>query len=333
MLTGIEAEVTASIGIAFAGKGGDVPDQVLQDADAAMYQAKRNGGARHGVLDLRQQRLANHQASLQRDLRRARVRGELRVDYQPIVATADGRITGVEALLRWAHPTRGLIGPDTIVPLAEQSGLITDIGQWVLERACTDRHRWQGSGRPDVLEVSVNVSVRQLMGVDFVASVAGVLADTGTDPSSVTLEVTESIFIEDHVRAVLALTDLKRLGVKLALDDFGTGFSSLSYLRQFPVEIVKIDRVFIAGLDVEPGRLIVTAMVGLAHGLGMTVVAEGVESPGQYDAVAAADCDAYQGYYFARPASADALAAFIADGTSPEGYAGRSLDAGSPPPG
>lgn len=185
-----------------------------------------------------------------------------------------------------------------------------------------DRHRWQRSGRPDVLEVSVNV--RQLMGVDFVASVAGVLADTGTDPRSVTLEVTESIFIEDHERVVLALTDLKHLGVKLALDDFGTGFSSLSYLRQFPVDIVKIDRVFIAGLDVEPAsRLIVTAMVGLAHGLGMTVVAEGVESPGQYDAVAAADCDAYQGYYFARPASADALAAFIADGTTPEAYAGR----------
>lgn len=316
VLSGVEVETTASVGIAFAGKGGDVPEQVLRDADIAMYQAKRKGGARHGVIDLREQRLADHRASLNRDLRHALARNELRLDYQPIVATAEGRITGAEALLRWTHPTRGLIGPDTIIPLAEQSGHIAEIGRWALHQACADRRRWSCPGNHGELEVSVNVSVRQLMGLDFVATVASVLANTSFDPNLLTLEVTESVFIDDFERAVLTLNDLKALGVKLALDDFGTGFSSLSHLQRFPVDVVKIDKTFVAGLDLPPvSHLIVTAMTGLAHSLGMTVVAEGVETHNQYQAITAVGCDAYQGFYFARPASADQLASFIADCT------------------
>ncbi len=313
VLSGIEVQVSASVGIAFAGRGDDVPEQILQDADTAMYQAKRKGGARHGMVDVGEQRLAENRATLNRDLRGALARRELRTEYQPIVATADGRITGVEALLRWAHPVRGIVAPDTIVPLAEQSGLINDIGRWVLMQACVDLHRWQRHHEHGGLEISVNISAPQLMAQDFAATVAAVLAETRTDPKLVTLEMTESVFIQDGDRALVVLNELRRLGVKLALDDFGTGYSSLSYLKQFPVNIVKIDRAFIADLGREPtSRLIVSAIVRLAHSLEMTVVAEGIESEDQFDEVVALDCDSYQGYFFARPASADSLDSLMA---------------------
>ena len=313
VLSGIEVQVSASVGIAFAGRGDDVPEQILQDADTAMYQAKRKGGARHGTVDVGEQRLADNRAMLNRDLRGALARRELRTEYQPIVATADGRITGVEALLRWAHPVRGIVAPDTIIPLAEQSGLILDIGRWVLMQACLDLHRWQRHDEYRELEICVNISTPQLMAPDFTTTVADVLAETRTDPTLVTLEMTESVFIGDSDRALIVLHDLKRLGVKLALDDFGTGYSSLSYLKQFPVDIVKIDRAFIADLGRDPSsRLIVSAIVRLAHSLQMTVVAEGIESAHQYDEVVALDCDCYQGYFFARPASADALDSLMA---------------------
>jgi diguanylate cyclase (GGDEF)-like protein len=313
VLSGIEVQVSASVGIAFAGRGDDVPEQILQDADTAMYQAKRRGGARHGTVDVGEQRLADNRAMLNRDLRGALARRELHTEYQPIVATADGRITGVEALLRWVHPVRGIVAPDTIVPLAEQSGLIVDIGRWVLMQACIDLHRWQRHDEYSELEVCVNISTPELMAQDFVTTVADVLAETRTDPTLVTLEMTESVFIQDSDRALIVLNDLKRLGVKLALDDFGTGYSSLSYLKQFPVNVVKIDRAFIADLGTEPtSRLIVSAIVRLAHSLQMTVVAEGIESAHQYDEVVALDCDSYQGYFFARPASADALDSLMA---------------------
>jgi len=312
-LTDVEVQVSASVGIAFAGRGNNASEEALQVADTAMYQAKRKGGARHATVDLREQRIANHRATLNRDLHGALSRGELRTDYQPIVSTASGHITGVEALLRWTHPVHGIVAPQTAVPLAERSGLITEIGRWVLERACLDRQLWHHVDGNDGLDISVNVSAHQLMGDDFPATVASVLADTHTDPSTVTLEVTESVFLQDSERALIALNQLKQLGVMLALDDFGTGYSSLSYLKQFPVDVVKIDRVFISDLDRNPdSRIIVSAVVALAHGLCMTVVAEGVESVEQYKEVVALDCDSCQGFYFARPTSADRLDAMLA---------------------
>lgn len=319
VLSGVEVHVSASVGIAFAGEGEDVSEDVLQYADMAMYQAKRKGGARHSSVDVHEQRLANLHAGLNRDLRGALARGELWTEYQPIVATADGRITGVEALLRWTHPVHGMVAPETAVPLAEQSGLIIEIGRWVLERACRDRHRWQRDDQGAELEVAVNVSAQQLMATDFATTVATVLAETHTDPRLVTLEVTESVFVYDGERALVVLDDLKRLGVMLALDDFGTGYSSLSYLKRFPVDVVKIDRLFVADLDRDPvSRLIVSAVVGLAHGLGMAVVAEGVESDEQYEAAAALGCDSYQGFYFARPASVEGLdTLLVGDDTAP----------------
>jgi diguanylate cyclase (GGDEF)-like protein len=307
VLSGIEMDITASVGIAFSGPGDELSEQLLQDADTAMYQAKRKGGARHQIVDLREQQLAAQRASLERELRGALARGELRMEYQPIVATDDGRITGVEALLRWAHPSRGLVLPMVLVPLAERAGLITEIGRWVLERACPEQHRWQNRPQAD-LTMSVNVSAHQLMSQDYAATVADVLSGSGIDPQLVTLEVTESVFVQDSERALVVLDELKRIGVRLALDDFGTGYSSLNYLRQFPIDVVKIDRGFVADLDHDrASHAIVVAVIAMAHMMGMRVVAEGVETIEQHRELALLGCDSCQGFYFAPPMAADAF--------------------------
>jgi diguanylate cyclase (GGDEF)-like protein len=303
-----EVLMTASVGIAFSGPTDQLSEQLLQDADTAMYQAKRKGGGRHQIVDLREQHRADERASLEHDLRGASKRGELRTEYQPIVETATGRVTGVEALLRWAHPSRGAVPPAVLVPLAERGGLITEIGRWVLDNSCSDRHRWHRDVGSDGLSISVNVSVHQLMSPDYATTVAAVLAKTNTDPRAVTLEVTESVFVQDSERALVVLNELKRIGVKLALDDFGTGYSSLTYLRQFPIDILKIDQTFVADLGDDPAsHAIVASVIELAHMLGMTVVAEGVETARQHDRLAVLGCDSCQGYYFARPMSADNL--------------------------
>ena len=305
-LTGVEVEISASVGIAYTGPGEHVPEQLLQDADIAMYQAKRKGGHDHQVIDLREQQLAERRTGLQSDLRGALGRGEIRVEYQPIVHTEDGRIIGVEALVRWDHPVRGPIPPLLLVPLAEQCGLIGEIGRWVLGQACADRHRWVRETGHDDIGIAVNVSAHQLMGPDFVTMVTDVLASTGTSPELLTLEITESVFIQDADRALIVLNDLKRLGVLLALDDFGTGYSSLSYLQRFPVDVVKIDQGFIADLARDrTSSAIVSAVIALAHELGMKVVTEGVETAKQHAQVAALGSESCQGFYFARPMSAD----------------------------
>ena len=303
-----ELKMTASVGIAFAGLGEDVPELLIRQADAAMYQAKRRGGGHHAVLDLREQELADIRAELQRDLQGAAGRGELRADYQPIVSTDDGRIVGVEALLRWAHPSRGLVPPMTVVPMAEQHGLIGEIGRWMLQQACQDRNRWQQDLQHKDLQVAVNVSSHQLMSPTFCDTVESVLSGTHTAPALLTLEVTENLFVEDIDRAISVLHDLKELGVTFALDNFGTGFLSLSQLRRFPVDFLKIDHAFIGGLG--RGRRnsgIVSALIDLGHALDMTVVAEGVETLKQKEEVAALGCEFSQGYFFARPMTADSL--------------------------
>jgi diguanylate cyclase (GGDEF)-like protein len=308
-LLNVTLNLSASVGIAFAGPGHSIPERIIQDADIAMYQAKRKGGARFGTIDVSEQRLASRRVRLTHDLRHAEAHGELRNDYQPIVALATGEIVGVEALLRWVHPFQGLVAPVVTIPLAERSGLIVGIGRWVMEKACADRERWLGLGGRPGLTMAVNVSVHQLIAPGFVETVAAVLTDTHTDPTLLTLEVTESVLIEDSRRILGVLGDLKHLGVMLALDDFGTGYSSLSYLKDLPIDSIKIDRTFIADLERKPiGHLIVDAVVGLAHGLDMTVVAEGVESADQFATISGLDCDWYQGYYFARPMTAEDVA-------------------------
>jgi EAL domain-containing protein (putative c-di-GMP-specific phosphodiesterase class I) len=268
----------------------------------AMYRAKRAGDGLHGTFDLRDQQIASSQAGLERDMHGLLGRSELHLDYQPIVATADGHITGVEALLRWAHPRRGLVAPGVLIPLAERAGLIPAIGQWVLQAASAEQDRWQNDYEVDDMAVSVNVSAHQLMSAGFVDIVAAVVEASKSPAHQLTLEMTESVFVRDGERALIVLNDLKSLGVKFALDDFGTGYSSLSYLLQFPVDIVKIDQSFVLGLGRDSAnQAIVAAVIQLAHSLGMTVVAEGVETAGQHQELAGLGCDFCQGFYFAHP--------------------------------
>ena len=304
--------ITASIGFAYADRGEHDAEQLVHDADMAMYQAKHSGGARLQLSDAGGHRAPDRHCNLERDLHQAVKRGELHLEYQPIVATKSPRITGFEALLRWTHPFRGLIAPATLIPMAERSELIEELGAWVLHRAWSDRGRWPcpvGAGR---LQIAVNVSARQLISGCFTEAVAAVLAAIDHPPHLLTLELTESVFIQDSARALRVLSELKAMGVTLALDDFGTGYSSLNYLRQFPVDIIKIDRAFVADLGRDrAGFAIVNAVVGLAHDLSMTVIAEGVETRSQLDAVTELGCDAYQGFFFSHPLPACGVPAML----------------------
>ena len=308
-LEGVELAASASVGIAYSGPGEAVTDSLVLDADMAMYQAKRRGGGTHQVIDLRVAGESHDRRQLERDLREALPRAELDVAYQPIVRTVDGHLLGVEALLRWDSPGRGFVPALAAVAVAEQSGLITTIGAWVLQRSCRDWTAWRDGrpGRP--LDLSVNVSPRQLMSAGFVDSVAAALGDSGMDPASLVLEVTEGILVEDGDRAMRVLAGLKALGVRLALDDFGTGYCSLSYLQRFPVDIVKIDQSFVSKLGLDSASsTIAESVTKLAHDLGMTITAEGVETAEQRDEVVRMGCDLAQGFFFARPMAAVDLA-------------------------
>jgi diguanylate cyclase (GGDEF)-like protein len=306
-----EVRTSASIGIAFSGGEIESPEDLLRDADLAMYRSKHDRDGTHGVLDLRQLHLAGHQAGLARGLPGAIGRGELHLDYQPIVDTIDGRVTGVEALLRWTHPARGPVAPTVFIPFAEQSGQIVELGRWVLEQACTDRQHWQERS-PAELSMSVNVSAHQFMSAGFAQTVQTVLRNTSTDPALLTLEVTESVLVRDEERALVVLAEIKELGVELALDDFGTGYSSLGYLTTLPIDSIKIDQTFIAKLNDKPAsHAIITAIIALAHSIGMTTVCEGIETEQQRDQVVDLGSDRCQGFYFAKPMPAANLDALI----------------------
>jgi diguanylate cyclase (GGDEF)-like protein len=311
VLADVTLNMTASIGIAFTRRGADSPEDLLHDADLAMYRTKRRRGGHLPAFELSELYLVKDQDRLEQALPGAADRGELHLEYQPIVATGTGRLTSVEALLRWKHPSRGPIAPGILIPLAEHTGQIIDIGQWVLQQAWSERQRWQ-SDNADELSVSVNVSAHQLMSAGFADTVAAVIDGSSTRPGLLTLEVTESVFVRDGERALFVLNDLKDIGVKLALDDFGTGYSSLGYLRRFPVDTVKVDREFVANIDEDPAsHTIVTAVIALAHGLGMTVVSEGVETAAQHQQLTALGCDSCQGFYFAPPMPASRLRALV----------------------
>jgi diguanylate cyclase (GGDEF)-like protein len=306
-LTHAELNIRSSIGIAFNTGSDSAADELINDADLAMYRIKRTRGSRPEDLDLRASHLADYQAGLAAGLQGASGRGELHVSYQPIVDTANGRLTSVEALLRWAHPSRGPVSPAVFIPFAEHSGQITELGQWVLEQACRDRQNWQ-CDEADEIAMSVNVSAHQFMCAGFVASVASVLDATSMPPRLLTLEVTETVFVRDRERALIVLDELKATGVNLALDDFGTGYSSLGYLQKLPIDIIKIDQSFITNLDGTPaGHAILIAIIQLAHTLGMTVVSEGVETCDQYEQLATLGSDCCQGFYFAHPMPAASI--------------------------
>ena len=300
LLPTVTVTLTASVGMAFAGPGEDISNQLITYADVAMYQAKRDGGAGHRIIDLRESRRSNDHRTIEQDLTLAFRQRKLDIAYQPIVRIHDGGLTGLEALLRWTHPQRGPIAAMNMVAVAEANGLISEIGAWVLEASCLARARWSRERPGYPLDMAVNVSARQLIGPHLPTTVANILEKTNTDPSCLILELTEGIFIRDAARAVSVLTDLKALGVRIALDDFGTGYSSLSYLRQFPVDIVKIDQTFVGSAILErDGATIVAAVARLAHDLGLTVIAEGVETKQECEAIQQVGCDLAQGFYFA----------------------------------
>jgi diguanylate cyclase (GGDEF)-like protein len=321
LVGGREVFLSASIGIALSRRGGpqDAED-LVRAAEVALDRAKEKGGGRWELFDSDMQRRALRRLEMEHDLYRAIERDELRLLYQPQVRCADGVLTGVEALLRWEHPARGLIAPQEFVPLAEETGLITSIGAWVLEQACAQAREWR-ERRP--VHVSVNLSVLQLVQPDLVAAVTGVLDRAGVDPVELCLEVTETTMMRDPATTLGTLLALKRLGVRISIDDFGTGYSSLGYLSRLPIDELKIDRQFISGLD-EPGNArIVSALISLSHALGLTVVAEGVEHPEHVRQLTALGCDVAQGYLFGKALPANQISEILTDGLS---LGGRMYD-------
>jgi diguanylate cyclase (GGDEF)-like protein len=302
-LTSVPVNVSASVGIAFSGPGQDIPAVLLRNADFAMYQAKNKGGGRHHLSDPAARLAADRRANLERDLRSAEQLDQLFLAYQPIMSVRTGRVHCVEALLRWDHPSRGLVMPSEVIPSAERTGMIMPIGEWVLRQACRDMAQWRADGSA-IMNVAVNVSAQQVMERSFPRIVASAVSDTGIDPESLCLEVTESLFLNDTARAAAVLSQVKDLGVQLSLDDFGTGYSSLSYLQNFPVDIVKIDRSFTAKLSQDRAtRSIVHAVIDLSHALDMVVVAEGVETPTDLHCITELGADYAQGFHFSRPAN------------------------------
>jgi diguanylate cyclase (GGDEF)-like protein/PAS domain S-box-containing protein len=328
VLDGERRYLTASVGITLTGSPEADPEELLRDADAAMYRAKELGKARCEVFDESMRRRAVERLELETSLRGALERNELRLVYQPKVQLTGERIVGVEALLRWDHPKHGTIPPLKFIPLAEASGLIVPIGAWVVEEACRAAARWQREFERKDLIIAVNLSPRQLGSTELVDTVRNAIEDSGLAPSTLCLEVTESALMADITSARETLHELKELGVMLAVDDFGVGHASLKQLKQLlPVDMLKIDKSFVDGLttDIED-RAIIEAVIILAGSLGLNTVAEGVEDAGQADALRDLHCQLAQGYHFSRPVTPDAISALLDAEPEPGPGEIRSLD-------
>ncbi len=311
--------IGASIGIAIGTGGSGIDaETLLRNADLAMYLAKDRGKDRYEVFEEQMHTTAFERLELKNDLARDIEEGRLRLHYQPVVSLQTGRITGVEALVRWDHPERGLLGPDSFVGMAEETGLIVPLGEWVLEEACQQLRAWQlGLPTGAALSMSVNLSVRQLQHDGIVETVAAALGRFGLDPSTLTLELTESMLMEDVDVSQERLDALRALGTPIAIDDFGTGYSSLGYIQRFPVDLIKIDRSFVSDLGPHPSqRFVMQSMVELAQRLGVHIVAEGIERRDQLLALQALGCDLGQGYHFSRPVPAEAMADLLAEDLS-----------------
>ena len=304
-IDGGEVFLSVSIGVALSASS-ESPEELLRDADAAMYRAKERGRARVEVFDETMRIESAVRLETQSALHRALERAEFLVLYQPVVDLRTGTMAGAEALVRWSHPEHGLLDPTRFIPVAEESGLIVPIGRWVLEEAVRQHARW-GKDRPDFV-LGVNLSARQLRQPDLVDVVRDTVTRHGLDPRRLSLELTESVLMEDVEPHRLALAALRAFGVEVAIDDFGTGYSSLTYLRRYPVDVVKIDQSFVAGLGRDQSAsAIVESVVDLAHALGMRVVAEGVETDEQLERLRRLGCDLAQGFLFAPPLPAEAL--------------------------
>jgi diguanylate cyclase (GGDEF)-like protein/PAS domain S-box-containing protein len=307
LVDGQEIFLSASVGIAVADGAGS-SDSLLRDADAAMYRAKERGRARSEFFDATMRTEAIEHLETQSALHRAIERDELRIFYQPVVELETGAVTGVEALVRWEHPQHGLVSPASFVPLAEETGLIVPIGAWVLDQATAQLGRWREQSWGRSLTMNVNLSARQLRQPDLLATLLSSLLSSGIEPSALCLELTETTFMEDAGSHRTTLAAIKELGVGLAIDDFGTGYSSLTYLKRFPVSVLKIDQAFVRGLGQDAAdTAIVKSVIDLAHALSLLVVAEGVETADQVAYLRRLGCDLAQGYYFAGPQTSQDL--------------------------
>ena len=312
-----ELHITASIGISIYPGDGQDTETLIKNADTAMYYAKENGRNNYKFFEQDMNARAVQRQSVEASLRRALERQEFVLYYQPKINLHSGTIVGVEALIRWQHPQRGLLPPAQFVPIAEDCGLILPIGRWVLRQACLQAQAWLQAGLPPVT-VAVNTSALEFRAKDFLENIRATLKDTGLEPRYLELELTESVLMRDAESTDSLLHALADLGVKLAVDDFGTGYSSLSYLRQFPIDTLKIDRSFVNQITSNPDyATIVSAVIGMGKSLKQSVIAEGVETAEQYAFLLAQQCDEGQGYYFGRPVVAEALATLLQTGVSP----------------
>ncbi|MCC5664345.1 EAL domain-containing protein [Nostoc sp. CHAB 5784] len=316
-LDGHEVFTTASIGIALSTIGYDRSEELLRDADIAMYRAKTLGKARYQVFGKEMHTSTVARLQLEMDLRRAIERQEFQLYYQPIVSLKTGILSGFEALLHWQHPDRGLIYPAEFISVAEETGLIISIGQWVLHQACFQMYEWQRQLPTDIpLTINVNFSSKQIMQPDLIEHIKQVLQETHLGASSLRVEITESVIMENTEAASSILFELKALGIQLEMDDFGTGYSSLSYLHRFPMDGLKIDRSFITRIGIDAENLeIVQAIVTLAHSLGMNVTAEGVETKAQLSQLQSLKCEYGQGYFFSKPVNSETAKALITKGS------------------
>lgn len=293
----------ASIGIAVAPADGTTPEQLLRNADLALYRAKSDGRGTYRLFEPAMDEQAQSRRALEIDLRKALASGEFELHYQPLVKSESGEISGFEALIRWQHPQHGLIAPNSFIPLAEETGLIVPIGEWVIRQACRTASRW-----PKHLHVAVNISAAQFRYAGLAEVIFSALATAGLEASRLEIEITESVLLQDKEGTLAILHRLREFGVRIALDDFGTGYSSLTYLQCFPFDKIKIDRSFVRDVATDAGSLnIVRAITALASGMGMTATAEGVETREQLDRIAAEGCTEMQGYLFSRPLPASEI--------------------------
>jgi diguanylate cyclase (GGDEF)-like protein len=318
-LGAMDVTVSASIGITFSTNNYQTSDQIVRDADIAMYKAKSRGKAQYAVFDSSLHRHVAEQLQLEQELRRALGQGQLMLEYQPICTLKDRKLTGFEALVRWNHPERGLLEPASFIPVAEETGLIVPLGNWVLFEACRQLGQWRSIRNGSEINMSVNVSSLQLTHPDFVSQVGNALQAAELRPSQLTLEVTESVLMNGIENAVTTLTGLRQMGVTLSIDDFGTGYSSLSYLATLPIDALKIDRSFIDRMSRDgEGSEIVKAIFKLGQALSKQVYAEGIETSAQLALLQELGCEFGQGFLLSRPVGAESAGTFVAsnDGVS-----------------
>jgi diguanylate cyclase (GGDEF)-like protein/PAS domain S-box-containing protein len=314
-VAGHDLSVTASLGITLYPFDDRGADDLLRNADVAMYRAKESGKNNYQFYVAEMTTIVSERLTLENDLRSALERGEFSLNYQPIADCRSGEITGMEALLRWKHPERGMIPPALFIPLAEETGYIIPIGEWVLRTACEQCRRWQKTGFPS-LYVAVNLSSRQFHQKDLTASIHRILQETGLDPTHLGLEITEGLIMQQAEASVNTLRELKTMGIRISIDDFGTGYSSLSYLKRFPIDVLKIDQSFVRDIPKdEDDAAIASTIITMAHSLGLKVVAEGVETLEQLNFMREHHCDAMQGYYLSKPLPPDQFTALLNNGT------------------